>query len=226
MTLTKESVLALVSERPVRFQELAQSKSANCDRRRRARAIIDELVAERAIRMQYLDGVPCYVLADWQPGTAYWRLQIDSLSRRTPEGCVEWVGAFSTHGKPVFRDGSRIMRPVRKWLWENYRGGDVRKADIVYPSCGNESCIELSHLVKKNQGVLHKGKRRTVATKLKLSIVGQRKLTREDASAIRSSNEDSLTLAKRFGVSRETINSVKRNQTHKEFSMFTALLAA
>lgn len=95
-------------------------------------------------------------------------------------------------------------------------------------TCMNDDCVEPSHMILRKANSQHRGKTRTMASIIRMSIAGQRKLTRQDARDIRSSDEGSLVLAKRYGVTRETINQIRRGQTHREPSdlMYAQLLAA
>ena len=95
-------------------------------------------------------------------------------------------------------------------------------------TCMNEDCVEPSHMMLRKANFQHKGKTRTMAAIIRMSIAGQRKITREYARAIRASTEGSRVLAQRYGVSQVTINQIRRGQTHKEpaMMMFSQLLAA
>lgn len=217
MTLTRESVLAQIKERPTRFQEFAQSRSANSKRRQAASAIVQQLKADGLIQQHYLDGIPYLVPAGWKPDAAYVQLQIDDRTKRGDDGCLEWVGAFNAHGKPVVRAEDRKSTPVRRWLWKTYRG-PIDLDDLILPRCGNELCVCLDHMVKRNTSHIKRGKQRSVATRIRMSMSNQRKITRDDARAIRASTERSADLAARYGVTRETINQVRRGATHREFA--------
>lgn len=222
-----ESVLAQITERPTRFQEFARSRSENSKRLQAARAIVRCLKDEGLIRQQYLDGIPYLVLTDWKPDDSYWRLKIDERSRRNIDGCIEWLGAFNFHGNPVLRIEGRSFKTVRHWLLSKHRGKtiDTRRTSI-HMTCCNDACIELTHMVTHQMNSQHKGKQRPLDTVIRMSIANQRKINRDGARAIRASSESSAVLALRYGVTRETINQIRRGATHKEVGIFTALLAA
>ena len=226
---TRESILALLAERPTRFIDIAPSRSPGSPVRKAARAAVNELLAEGLIEQLYLDGLPHLVLAGWKPGEDYFQLRIDERCKRTQDGCLEWVGARNHHGSPVMRFEKNTTRTVRSWLWEKRRG---RKPDPnhdrIYMTCMNDDCVEPSHMVMRPANWKHRGKTRTMASIVRMSIASQRKINRDDARAIRASSEGSAVLAQRYGVSRETINQIRRGATHKEPAalMYQQLMAA
>lgn len=227
MTLTRESVLARITEKPTRFCDIAVSRSYNSKQRTEASTIVAQLKAEGLIRQQYLDRIPYLVPFDWKPDDTYWQLQIDDRSRRTMDGCVEWSGSYNFHNSPVHRLGGKGFSTVRHWLLERHRGHKIdTRRNAIYMSCCNPACIEISHMVCKPINHKHKGSTRSAASIIRMSIANQRKIDRDDARAIRASSEPSAVLALRYGVTRETINQIRRGHTHKEFNIFSGLLAA
>lgn len=227
MTLTRKSVLAQIMERPTRFQDLAQSRSANSKRRQAASAIVQQLKADGLIQQHYLDGIPHLVPTGWKPDATYFQLRVDERCRRTPDGCMEWIGARNHHGNPVMRFENGTPKTVRQWLWEQHRGRKPDPThDRIYMTCANSDCVEPSHMILRKANYQHRGKTRTLASIVRMSIAGQRKLSREDARAIRASTERSADLAARYGVTRETINQVRRGATHREFAGVFAGLGA
>lgn len=227
MKPTRESVLSQIKARPTRFQEFAPSRSPNSPVRKAARAAVNELLAEGLIEQLYLDGLPHLVMAGWKPDAGYFQLRIDERCKRTPDGCLEWIGARNHHGSPVMRFEKNTPLTVRSWLWEQRRG---RKPDPnhdrIYMSCMNDDCVEPTHMVMRPANWKHRGKTRTLASIVRMSIASQRKITRDDARAIRASTERSAVLAERYGVTRETINQVRRGATHREFAGVFAGLGA
>lgn len=226
---TRESILALLAERPHRMVEIAPSRSPGNAVRKAASEAVKSLKADGLIRQQYLDAMPYLTLIDWKPDAKYFQLRVDERCKRTVDGCLEWIGARNHHGNPVMRFDDNKPKTVRHWLWHQHRGRQPNaKTERIYMTCMNEDCVEPSHMMLRKANFQHKGKTRTMASIIRMSIAGQRKITREDARAIRASTEGSRVLAQRYGVSQVTINQIRRGQTHKEpaMMMFSQLLAA
>lgn len=214
---TRGSILDRIIERPTRFIDIAPSPSQNSPVRKAARAAVNELLAEGVIEQLYLDGLPHFVMAGWKPGASYFQLRIDERCKRTPDGCLEWIGARNHHGSPVMRFEKNTPLTVRSWLWWQRRGCKLDpNHDRIYMRCLNDDCVEPTHMVMRPANWKHRGKTRTLASIVRMSIASQRKITRADARAIRASTERSAVLAERYGVTRETINQIRRGATHKD----------
>ena len=169
------------------------------------------------------------MLAGWVPDAAYFQLRIDERCRRTSDGCLDWIGARNTSNSPVMRFEAGFPQTVRTWLWAQYRGRVPNpKRDRIIMTCGNDDCVEPSHMIMRPANGKLRGRKRTFATILRASLSASRKITRDDARAIRASDESSKVLAERYNVTRETINQIRRGQTHRDpmAGIFSQLIAA
>lgn len=125
-------------------------------------------------------------------------------------GCIEWTGARdgSGHGYGVLRLFDKLYR-AHRLAYEIANGPIEDKSLFVCHKCDNKSCLNPDHLFLGTQAENmrdHALKHRHWASKV----------TPAQVAEIRASQLGQLDLAKRFGVTRRTINNIveKRNWKH------------
>lgn len=136
---------------------------------------------------------------------------------RGPEECWRWKSTTSENGYGTFSLGGRKVRAthVSLILSGRYRPDGL----MALHSCDNPICVNPRHLSwgTHEQNMLEKMERDRCSRHGTGGSRGEghrsAKLTREDVLEIRSSPLGYKSLARRFGVSRESVRSVKRGQT-------------
>lgn len=231
--ISADAVFAMVQARPTRFQEIAVHKG-HTTRRKAARQAVDELLESGAIQLVQIGGIAHLVPSGWRQRPEDVQLDIDARSRITFDGCVEWLGSYSTHGKPMVvikkATGKSPSMPtsVRRWLWTAYKGRLTRQ-DTVTVKCDNPRCVAMDHLVKVRRNSNLVGKPKTLTHRANIAKAQRKlkKLSIEDARAIRASSESVQALAAVYGVSTVSIRNVLQGKTLREYAgLFTGLLAA
>ncbi|MBF5006865.1 hypothetical protein [Diaphorobacter caeni] len=144
---------------------------------------------------------------------------IQSLLARTVEegSCRLWTG-YLANGVPQVHHGGKMV-PVRRLLL-TLAGIDCSAAAFVPCNCGNSSCVEPKHIVQLSfRHHMSAMARTSNAGAVKQIRIAKLTQTRRASSRIGSvtvareiaiSAESGPVLAKRYGVSRSTINNIKR----------------
>jgi len=126
-------------------------------------------------------------------------------------GCWEWTGRKDKDGYGVLTWRGKNTRAHRLSV-ELATGKCVTDALVVCHKCDNPGCVNPAHLfvgsVKDNATDARNKGRAFVGRKN-----GRAKMTDQDVLIVRSSSEPSTALAKRFGVSRGTINRARKGET-------------
>lgn len=233
MPLTRQNVLSAISTAPVRLLDLSPSRHWKNARRVEARQQLKALADEGLICMIYLCGQQRYVMADWQPTADDIRLHLDGYIKPV-DGCMEWTGGVSETGAPTFKMPGDTKRQVhvRRWLYQQLHGEQALSASIqLLPTCGNDRCVELSHLRKRKQNQWQRGK---VLTLVQRSAIargtrrGRGNFAWDDIVAIRASDETNAELGAWYGCSAALIGQIKRHEIWREYvaGPFTGLLQA
>lgn len=227
MTHTRETVLARISEAPVRFAEMAGSKAHRA--RVGLRAIVDALESEGLIRLAYIGGFPHYVLADWEPSPEDVLAEIEGNCRRTMDGCLEWAGYVDPKRGPMVRCGaSTVPTSVRRVVW-GLKRKPLNFQDTIKPACGNWACVEYGHMQKASRADARRGSPLTLLHKARIATAQRKgaKLTMEIARQIRASADSESLEAAKWGVTKATVSAIRRNEIWQEYQqgMFTGLLA-
>lgn len=77
---------------------------------------------------------------------------IQSLSERSPDGCLVWKGALDGDGKPRYYDPARHAAGefplvyVRRWILEQELGRPLERGEIAEDSCDKVLCVDRTHL--------------------------------------------------------------------------------
>lgn len=126
--------------------------------------------------------------------------------------CREYNGYRNKDGYGYPTLGERKTSPqhgrksvlLHRWVMEKALGRRLARAEVVRHRCDNPACFLLEHLElgtqADNLADMHRRGRRPY------------KLTAADVDAIRASTDTQRALARRFGVSQNTIGQVLRGQ--------------
>ena len=126
-------------------------------------------------------------------------------------GCIEWTGGRTTSGYGMIRDNHRILTTHR--VMYSVSVGPIPIGLCVLHRCDNRICCNPKHLflgtnsdnildrIAKGRSADAKGEKNPAA-----------KLTDREVKIIRRSPLSGPLLAKRFKVSRCTINAIKRRE--------------
>ena len=134
-----------------------------------------------------------------------------------------WTGSVA-NGHPAMRlNGAYIM--VRRAVWQE-QNGPIPTGQIIRCTCGDKRCVAIEHLelttYKKLALVLGSavmaGPVRSAAIARVKRASKQAKLTEDAVRDIRSSNETSVALAKRYGVAQAHVSKVRLGQAWRDFS--------
>lgn len=145
-------------------------------------------------------------------------------------GCWPWMLKRDKNGYGRLRLGNRFVRSNRaSWIIHN---GDIPAGMQILHQCDNPACCNPAHLflgtahdnmidkTRKGRNNVPSGDRHYRRTSPERGTRGHglrpRKLTREDAAAIRTmyaKGETQRSIAERFGVTQATISEVVRYRT-------------
>lgn len=228
--MTPNQLLRKIVAAPMRYIDIAGGNTQK--RRQEARAIVEPLVAAGLIRRAYIGGIAYYVASDWRPGWSETQLAIDARSRRTVDGCTNWLARIDPVRGPMVTvnvDAHKTQpKSVRRVLWERHRG-KLPLLSVLKPTCENPACIELDHMEIRRHGTIQAGRKRPMDSRIRMAEA-QRKLktlTIEDAREIRASEKTNRELAEIYGVSAANIGYIRRGVTLREYTgLFSGLLAA
>ena len=135
----------------------------------------------------------------------------------SPDGCHYWIGHLDAKGYGSTHLDYKVQRAHRV-AYELYVG-KIPNGLMVCHSCDNPICVNPDHLfVGTNLDNMQDKARKN------RSAIGVRhglsKLTERDVLFIRENIKiPSPVFASRFGVAKETINSIKRNKTWKHVNL-------
>jgi hypothetical protein len=72
-----------------------------------------------------------------------------SYTKRTPEGCLEWIGARNQVGYGNFRVGEKMLK-AHRWNYARVFG-PIAPTDTIHHKCFNRACVEPEHLEAMSQ---------------------------------------------------------------------------
>jgi hypothetical protein len=134
-------------------------------------------------------------------------------SRLAENGCWEWVGGRASGGYGGFCVNGKTQKAHRV-SYEAYKG-KIPKGMVVRHTCDNPACINPDHLIigtqKDNVADREARGRRDVRGEQ----VGTSKLTEKDVLEIKTSEESSTVLAKRYGVDKTNIWAIRSGKSWK-----------
>lgn len=143
-----------------------------------------------------------------------------SMAKHTcpvPEsGCWLWAGPWTVSGYGVARSAGKNVR-AHRLSWEMNRG-DIPSGMVVCHRCDTPACVNPDHLflgtqVENVKDRTAKG-RASSGSKHSQSLQGRvAKLTAEQVLAIRSDSRSNADIALDYGVTKENVGAIKRNQT-------------
>ena len=139
--------------------------------------------------------------------------RIESYSAPDPNsGCFLWLGSVNGGGYARMSINSKLTL-IHRYVLEEKLGRKLLPKEHALHSCDVPSCINPDHLHAGS----HKQNMKEMWERNPPKLVGQRgersphaKLLESDVLVIRASADSERVLAKRFGVSHQTIYRVKR----------------
>lgn len=131
-----------------------------------------------------------------------------------------WKGYCSNRGTTPQASYQRKRLSVRREAWKLAHDGRApRNNCFVVPCCGNDMCVNPGCMVEKPRKLAQKGYVRTPAHNAKIAE-GKRKnshLTQEDARDIRSSNESTRAVARRYGISQKAAHLIRTGRMRRDY---------
>ena len=133
-----------------------------------------------------------------------------SVLKRTDKNCIIWP--FGQKGvinkrRPQMRLNGKQLNVAREILLKT-QGASPSKNNHAAHSCGNGLCVNPTHLYWASPAQNEADKRKH-GTHIQGEDRWNSKLTEKDVIEIRNSKESSIHLGKRYGVSRQTIDSAR-----------------
>ncbi|RZL40157.1 MAG: hypothetical protein EOP35_01745 [Rubrivivax sp.] len=146
--------------------------------------------------------------------------------------CVEWQGPTLKAKTPlvyvpkgfVLPQWGQYRQSARVVLWALFHGAPPPAGSVLRVSCCNDKCVAIEHMfvMTRAKAPVEQAKRGELSTPKRKAAAIRRarsretKLSVEKAREIRSSCESSTVLAPRYGVSKATINAVRRGKAWPE----------
>ncbi len=122
--------------------------------------------------------------------------------------CLRWMAGHTSHGYPITPvDGRNVI--ARRVIWEHHHGPIADGMEVLRSAdCRFLDCVALAHLS------IGEAAQRVAALVLRAAFVhGEQhwkaRLTADQARTIRGSIEPTADLARRFGISRATVNGIQ-----------------
>jgi hypothetical protein len=128
------------------------------------------------------------------------KIEIDPVT-----GCHNWTAALrNSKGYGAFKcDG--VTHRAHRWAWV-HKNGPIPEGELVCHTCDNPGCVNTEHLFLSDAKGNAQDK---IAKGREYKGGGKRKLTEAMVMIIKLTNESGPALAKRFGVTEDTIYSVR-----------------
>ena len=230
-TPTKEDVMRLVREAPVTRDQLAHALVGGPNVRvgkSMLYPLIDELHAEGRVRKAHIQGRVHLVTADWVMPDRDKLAHIMGKCVPTDGGCMEFRGHYRGSMPWVYFPGEKVAMPARRAIWQIVRNVKLGLDETPRMKCQNDCCVEYRHMAMGSRADFHKGRRRSVVTRLRLANEARKRgnLDWDKVRLIRASSEAHRKLAARLGIPESTVRDVRMYRTWNEYGgMFTGLLA-
>lgn len=222
----RTQLLDILAAGPAKFLDLALG-SKNHRVRKPLRAAIDGLMAEGVLKMLYLGGTQYIALADWEPSGDMLLRVIEDNCRRTVDGCLVWTGHTDPIRGPMYRLNG-VPTSIRRMVWQTKRGLTLGYLKTVKPVvCDNWECVEYRHLAAVKRGNASIGKPlgllriQRIAETMRAS---KGKITMDIARQIRLSSDSERTESAKWDISPAIVGQIRRNETWKEYGMFSGLV--
>lgn len=131
-------------------------------------------------------------------------------------GCWLWAGPRTVSGYGVARANASSVR-AHRLSWQIHKG-PIPTGAVVCHKCDTPLCVNPDHLFLGSQAENVRDRdlkgRASQGAKHSASIAGLvAKLTPEQVVAIRADTRRNVDIAADFGVTKENISSIKRNET-------------
>lgn len=153
---------------------------------------------------------------------------VETIKSRTIEegDCWLWQGCLQAGTTPYMSFMGKVTN-VRKAMWL-LQGKNVQNGTFFWSTCGDSRCVNPAHTVQRRksesfkalsevaQSPEHRAKRVRSITIARRKMYA--KLTKEDVTQIRLSDDSHRELAERFGVDRRHIGDIKRGTRWREVS--------
>lgn len=143
--------------------------------------------------------------------------------------CWMWTGTVNQQGHPIIHLREAVYGHVGCMTVRRYvfllTNGHLLPRQPIGCKCGEKRCVRPDHLFQSSVSKIAKlaaknggWKGRDRAIKISMAKREGAKLDVEKAKEIRISNESGPVLAKRYGVNRSLINSIKRGDIWQDYS--------
>ncbi len=206
---TQQDVMRALRRQPQRLRDLADG-SANWQKRRPIRALLDEMEAAGLVRRVRLVGAPYWVPADWVADGDWLRDYLLGNTVQTADGCMRWAGAMDSGQIMTRVDGEKLN--VRTELWRLYGKKPLPPGFCVRSVCGDPLCLAREHMVAEAHAAAIRNIPRPVHVRAKIAA-GKRvnsKITMTVADEIRASTMSERVLAEKFGVHPSMVGRIRR----------------
>jgi hypothetical protein len=152
-------------------------------------------------------------------------MRFEDIQHRTIDdaGCAIWQHSCS-NGHPSMRYQGKTQL-VRRVLWEALHG-PIEAGKIIRCTCGSKKCVNPEHFEITTYKKLGKelGAVGVMSGPIRSAAIARAKrktsakLTQAAVDDIRTSNETTVTLAKKYGIAQSHASRVKRQQAWRDFS--------
>ena len=141
------------------------------------------------------------------------------VDRRGTDECWPWKGSRMVRGGyGQLNDRGRLLK-AHRLSYEIHRGS-IPDGNVIRHKCNNPPCVNPNHLVPGTHADNHRDMRESGRAFVPESPRGEAhhsaKLDAEKVRAIRSSKAASSHLAKKFGVSRQSIYRIRKGISWKK----------
>lgn len=147
--------------------------------------------------------------------------KLDRIGGPTDSGCTEWLGPTDWDGYGLVGHRRKTFR-VHRLIYERHTGAAIPAGLVVRHVCDNPPCVNPEHLIL---GTAAENNHDRVLRGRSADRRGEKcptaKLTWADVHEIRrllALGSSHTSIAPRFGVTRECISRISRNEIWKESS--------
>ncbi|MES2247608.1 MAG: hypothetical protein V4645_10020 [Pseudomonadota bacterium] len=224
-----DEVFARIRTKPVRWDDLAGTRTAAA--RRRLRPIIEELLNSGAVKVVRLGGTRHLAAAAWCPSK---QEQLDDIYGRcrAVDGCMLWTGRIDpVRGPAMYAGWGGTERSTRRRVWGLSRRKLEYSATLAMTCANPDDCVLFEHMQRANRGTKQKGKAKTLVHRNAIAMAKRRtvaKLSDEKVSEILASEKSSRHLAREMDVSAATVLAVRSGDRWRNYraTPFSGLDAA
>ena len=137
--------------------------------------------------------------------------------------CLVWTRSCCNHHPAMRIDNKTVL--VRRVLWTELHGG-IPEGGVLRMTCNTHKCVHQDHMELTSYkkiavqlgaiGVMSGPVRSAAIARTKRKT--QAKLTEEAVRDIRSSEETTIVLAARHGVSQAHVSKIRKHKAWRDFS--------